>query len=82
MAWFRRTEKGIQTQTSEKKDTPQGLWYKSPTGKIVDTEQLAASVLPRVRRGPSLLTPHPVSPLWLSEAPLEGREIHYTTQPR
>lgn len=41
MAWFKRTEKGIQTQTSEKKDTPQGLWYKSPTGKIVDTEQLA-----------------------------------------
>ena len=41
MAWFRRTEKGIQTQTHEKKDTPQGLWYKSPTGKIIDTEQLA-----------------------------------------
>ena len=41
MPWFNRTEKGIQTQTSEKKDTPQGLWYKSPTGKIVDTEQLA-----------------------------------------
>ena len=41
MPWFKRTEKGIQTQTSEKKDTPQGLWYKSPTGKIVDTEQLA-----------------------------------------
>ena len=41
MPWFKRTEKGIQTHTSEKKDTPQGLWYKSPTGKIVDTEQLA-----------------------------------------
>jgi acetyl-CoA carboxylase carboxyl transferase subunit beta len=41
MPWFKRTEKGIQTQTSEKKDTPLGLWYKSPTGKIVDTEQLA-----------------------------------------
>jgi len=41
MPWFKRTEKGIQTQTSEKKDTPQGLWYKSTTGKIVDTEQLA-----------------------------------------
>jgi acetyl-CoA carboxylase carboxyl transferase subunit beta len=41
MSWFKRTEKGIQTQTHEKKDTPQGLWYKSPTGKIVDTEQLA-----------------------------------------
>ena len=41
MAWFKRTEKGIQTQTHEKKDTPQGLWYKSPTGKIIDTKQLA-----------------------------------------
>ena len=41
MAWFRRKEKGIQTKTHEKKDTPQGLWYKSPTGKIIDTEELA-----------------------------------------
>lgn len=40
-AWFKRTEKGIQTSTEEKKDTPRGLWYKSPTGKIVETEQLA-----------------------------------------
>ncbi len=41
MGWFKRTEKGIQTSTDEKKDTPKGLWYKSPTGKIVDTEELA-----------------------------------------
>jgi acetyl-CoA carboxylase carboxyl transferase subunit beta len=41
MAWFKRKEKGIQTSTDEKKDTPKGLWYKSPTGKIVDTEELA-----------------------------------------
>jgi acetyl-CoA carboxylase carboxyl transferase subunit beta len=41
MAWFKRTEKGIQTSTKEKKDTPEGLWYKTPTGKIVDTEELA-----------------------------------------
>ena len=40
-AWFKRTEKGIQTSTEEKKDTPRGLWYKSPTGKIVETEELA-----------------------------------------
>jgi len=40
-AWFKRTEKGIQTTTEEKKDTPRGLWYKSPTGKIVETEELA-----------------------------------------
>ncbi|NND15780.1 MAG: acetyl-CoA carboxylase, carboxyltransferase subunit beta [Eudoraea sp.] len=39
--WFKRTEKGIQTTTEEKKDTPRGLWYKSPTGKIVETEELA-----------------------------------------
>ena len=37
----KRTTKGIRTSTEDKKDTPQGLWYKSPTGKIIDTEELA-----------------------------------------
>ena len=40
MAWFKRTDKGIHTPTESKKDTPKGLWYKSPTGKIIDTEEL------------------------------------------
>ena len=40
MAWFKRTDKGIQTPTEEKKDTPKGLWYKTPSGKIIDTEEL------------------------------------------
>ncbi|KAB7529437.1 acetyl-CoA carboxylase carboxyltransferase subunit beta [Flagellimonas olearia] len=40
-SWFKRKEKGIQTTTEEKKDTPKGLWYKSPTGKIVESEDLA-----------------------------------------
>jgi len=40
MAWFKRTKKGIQTATEDKKDVPKGLWYKSPTGKVVDSEQL------------------------------------------
>lgn len=40
-SWFKRKEKGIQTATEEKKDTPKGLWYKSPTGKIVESEELA-----------------------------------------
>lgn len=40
MSWFKRKEKGIQTTTEEKKDTPKGLWYKSPTGKIIDAEEL------------------------------------------
>lgn len=41
MPWFKRTEKGIQTPTEQKRDVPKGLWYKSPTGKIVDSEELA-----------------------------------------
>ncbi|MFN2260478.1 MAG: acetyl-CoA carboxylase, carboxyltransferase subunit beta, partial [Psychroflexus sp.] len=40
-AWFKRKKKGIQTATEDKKDVPKGLWYKSPTGKIIDAEQLA-----------------------------------------
>ncbi len=40
MAWFKRKEKGINTPTENKKDTPKGLWYKSPTGKVIDTEEL------------------------------------------
>ena len=39
--WFKRKEKGIQTATDQKKDTPKGLWYKSPTGKIVESDVLA-----------------------------------------
>lgn len=40
MAWFKRKSKGIQTPTESKRDIPKGLWYKSPTGKIIDTEEL------------------------------------------
>ena len=40
MAWFKRKEKGIQTPTEEKKDVPKGLWYKSPTGKVIEAKEL------------------------------------------
>lgn len=40
MSWFKRKTKGITTTTQDKKDTPKGLWYKSPTGKIVDADEL------------------------------------------
>lgn len=43
MSWFKRTAKGIQTSTEEKKDTPKGLWYKSPSGKIIETEELVTN---------------------------------------
>ncbi len=40
MSWFKRSKQGITTPTTEKKETPEGLWYKTPTGKIVDTDEL------------------------------------------
>lgn len=40
MAWFKRKSKKIQTKTKEKKDIPAGLWYKTPTGKIIGTKEL------------------------------------------
>ena len=39
-SWFKRKDKGIQTATEDKKDVPKGLWYKTPSGKIVDTDEL------------------------------------------
>ncbi|HEU4790977.1 MAG TPA: acetyl-CoA carboxylase, carboxyltransferase subunit beta [Flavobacterium sp.] len=44
MAWFKRKEKGITTATEDKMDIPKGLWYKSPTGKIIDAEELARNL--------------------------------------
>jgi acetyl-CoA carboxylase carboxyl transferase subunit beta len=43
MSWFKRKDKGIHTPTEEKMDVPKGLWYKTPSGKIVDTEELKAN---------------------------------------
>jgi acetyl-CoA carboxylase carboxyl transferase subunit beta len=39
-SWFQRKDKGIQTPTEEKKDVPKGLWYKTPSGKVVDADEL------------------------------------------
>lgn len=40
MAWFNRQEKGIHTPTSSKKEAPDGIWYKTPSGKIVHMREL------------------------------------------
>lgn len=40
MAWFTRKDKGIQTPTESKKEAPDGLWYKTPKGKIIHTREL------------------------------------------
>ncbi|MES2394840.1 MAG: acetyl-CoA carboxylase, carboxyltransferase subunit beta [Bacteroidota bacterium] len=33
MSWFKRIKTGITTSTKEKKETPEGLWYKCPSCK-------------------------------------------------
>lgn len=40
MSWFQRKVKGITTPTDQKKDAPDGLWYKTPGGTIVHTREL------------------------------------------
>jgi acetyl-CoA carboxylase carboxyl transferase subunit beta len=35
MSWFKRISEGITTSTKEKKETPEGLWYKCPSCKTI-----------------------------------------------
>ena len=44
MSWFKRTNKNISTKTEEKKYIPAGLWYKTPSGKIIETKELAENM--------------------------------------
>lgn len=39
MGWFKRDREGITTSTKEKKETPEGLWYKCPRCKTVVTTE-------------------------------------------
>ncbi len=43
MSWFKRNQKGIKTPTSQKKDSPNGLWVKSPSGKLIHTKELKSN---------------------------------------
>jgi acetyl-CoA carboxylase carboxyl transferase subunit beta len=43
-SWFKRKNKGIQTATEDKKDVPKGLWYKTPSGKVIDSDDLKANL--------------------------------------
>jgi len=40
MPWFKRTDKGILTPTESKREVPDGLWFKTPAGKIIHTREL------------------------------------------
>lgn len=37
MGWFKRDKEGITTGTTEKRETPEGLWHKCPKCKVVST---------------------------------------------
>ena len=39
MDWFKRIKEGITTSTNEKKETPEGLWYKCPKCKTIITSK-------------------------------------------
>ena len=41
--WFKRKTQNITTSTEDKKDVPKGLWHKTPTGKIIEAEELRAN---------------------------------------
>jgi acetyl-CoA carboxylase carboxyl transferase subunit beta len=38
--WFKRKLKGIITPSTEKKETPDGFWYKTPTGDVIEKTEL------------------------------------------
>jgi acetyl-CoA carboxylase carboxyl transferase subunit beta len=40
MAWYDRVAQGIQTETSEKKEAPDGLWIKCPSCSNIDTMEV------------------------------------------
>jgi len=43
MSWFKRSQQGILTATEDKKNVPEGIWYKSPSGTILETSELKAN---------------------------------------
>jgi len=43
MSWFQRKDKGILTPTENKKEAPDGLWFKTPQGKIVHIRELKSN---------------------------------------
>lgn len=38
--WFKRKTQNITTSTEDKKDVPKGLWHQTPTGKIIEHDEL------------------------------------------
>lgn len=41
--WFKRKAQNITTSTEDKKDVPKGLWHQTPSGKVIEHEELKAN---------------------------------------
>ena len=51
MAWFKRTNKGVVTPTTEKKEAPDGYWYKTHEGEIIETKALKENAFVTPKEG-------------------------------
>ena len=40
MNWFKRKKKNINTPSTQKKELPDGMWYKTPGGSIIHIREL------------------------------------------
>ena len=49
--WFKRKLKGIITPSREKKETPDGFWYKTPSGDVIEKSQLKENIFVTPKEG-------------------------------
>ena len=49
--WFKRKLKGIITPSTEKKETPDGFWYKTPSGDVIEKTQLKENLYVTPKEG-------------------------------
>ena len=49
--WFKRKLKGIITPSREKKETPDGFWYKSPSGDVIEKTELKENIFVTPKEG-------------------------------
>jgi acetyl-CoA carboxylase carboxyl transferase subunit beta len=49
--WFKRKLKGIITPSREKKETPDGFWYKTPSGDVIEKTELQENIFVTPKEG-------------------------------
>ena len=49
--WFKRKLKGIITPSREKKETPDGFWFKTPSGDVIEKTELKENIFVTPKEG-------------------------------